>query len=117
MNQHGQVQAIGGVNEKIEGFFDACRERGLTGAQGVIVPTGNLKHLMVRRDVVEAVEAGQFRVHAVAEVDDAIELLAGLPAGLRDESGKFPAGSLNARVEARLTAFAENSRRYFEKPP
>ncbi len=107
VNQHGEVQAIGGVNEKVEGFFDLCRARGLTGAQGVVIPRANVKHLALRRDVVEAAEAGRFRVWAVEHVDQGIELLTGVAAGERDEGGAFPAGSVNARVEARLVALAK----------
>ncbi|MFO0653307.1 MAG: AAA family ATPase [Polyangiales bacterium] len=106
VNQHGEVQAIGGVNEKIEGFFDLCRSRGLTGAQGVMIPRSNVKHLALRRDVVEAAAAGTFRVWAVEHVDEGIEVLTGLAAGQRDEAGAFPEGSVNARVEARLIALA-----------
>ncbi|MGE0462541.1 MAG: AAA family ATPase [Vicinamibacterales bacterium] len=112
INQHGQVQAIGGVNEKIEGFFDICQQRGLTGEQGVIVPKSNVKNLMLRQDVVEAVAAGRFHVHAVEEVDDALELLTGTTAGARDGAGSFPEGSVNARVEARLMGFAEAARAF-----
>ncbi|HEU4333110.1 MAG TPA: AAA family ATPase [Candidatus Eisenbacteria bacterium] len=107
VDQFGRVQAIGGVNEKIEGFFDICSMRGLTGAQGVIIPEANVAHLMLRRDVVEAAAAGRFHVHAAATVDDAIELLMGLPAGAPDAAGGLPEGSLNRRVAARLEQFAQ----------
>jgi lon-related putative ATP-dependent protease len=107
VNQYGQVQAIGGVNEKIEGFFDVCRAQGLTGEQGVLIPASNVKHLMLRPDVVAAVAAGQFRVHAVETIDQGIEVLTGVPAGERDAQGEFPAGSVNQRVEARLIALSE----------
>jgi lon-related putative ATP-dependent protease len=116
INQQGQVQSIGGVNEKIEGFFDVCKEGGLTGEQGVLIPRTNVKNLMLRTDVVEAVEAGQFHVHSVETVDDAIELLTGTAAGIRDEAGQFADGSINQRVEARLTSFAENTRAFLAKP-
>jgi predicted ATP-dependent protease len=106
VNQHGQVQAIGGVNEKIEGFFEVCRGRGLTGEQGVLIPASNVKHLMLRHDVVQAVEQGQFNIYAVETIDQGIEILTGLPAGERNAKGQFPAGSLNARVEARLMDMA-----------
>ena len=102
VNQHGQVQAIGGVNEKIEGFFDLCRARGLTGEQGVLIPASNVKHLMLRHDLVEAVAAGQFQVYAVETIDQGIELLTGLPAGKRNKAGTYPKGSVNYRVDARL---------------
>lgn len=107
VNQHGQVQAIGGVNEKIEGFFDLCNERGLTGEQGVIVPASNVRHLMLKREVVEAVEAGRFHVYSIHTIDEGMEILAGLPAGERGPSGSFDAGSVNERVEARLFDFSQ----------
>lgn len=107
VNQHGQVQAIGGVNEKIEGFFDVCKARGLTGEQGVLIPASNVKHLMLRQDVVDAVAAGQFHIYPVETIDQGIEILTGMPAGERDARGAFPPGSLNQRVEERLSALAE----------
>jgi lon-related putative ATP-dependent protease len=107
VNQRGQVQAIGGVNEKIEGFFDTCRAQGLTGDQGVLIPASNVKHLMLRHEVVEAVAAAQFAVYAVETIDQGIELLTGVPAGERDNAGAFPAGSVNQRVETRLVELAE----------
>ncbi len=105
INQHGEVQAIGGVNEKIEGFFDLCRERGLTGEQGVVIPAANVKHLMLRDDVVEAAARGDFHVWAVTSVDEALTLLTGLPAGEIGPDGQAPQGSLNAAVIARLEEF------------
>jgi len=107
MNQHGQVQAIGGVNEKIEGFFDVCRARGLSGSQGVVIPADNLAHLMLRDDVVAAIAAGQFAVYPVRHVDQAAALLSGLGAGEEDESGAFPADSLNGLIAAALDQFSE----------
>jgi lon-related putative ATP-dependent protease len=112
VNQLGRVQAIGGVNEKIEGFFDVCRQRGLTGEQGVIIPAANAEHLMLRRDVVEAAEQGRFRVVAIETVDEGMALLTGEQPGERGEDGKFPDGSLNARIDARLRFLAEESRRF-----
>jgi lon-related putative ATP-dependent protease len=112
VNQHGQVQAIGGVNEKIEGFFDICCAQGLTGEQGVLIPGTNVKHLMLRHDVVAAVDAGQFYIYAVETIDEGIELLTGVPAGERNDAGEFPAGSVNQRVEARLMALAEKRLAY-----
>jgi predicted ATP-dependent protease len=107
VDQHGQVQAIGGVNEKIEGFFDICRAQGMTGEQGVLIPASNVKHLMLRPDVVEAVAAGRFHVYPVETIDQGIELLTGTPAGERNAQEEFPAGSVNQRVEARLLALSE----------
>lgn len=116
VNQSGEVQAIGGVNHKIEGFFDICRARGLTGAQGVLIPKSNTDHLMLRQDVVDAVAAGQFRVIAVETIAEGIEVLTGTPAGVRDAKGDFPADSVNARVEAALRDYAERRREYAGTP-
>ncbi|MDA8092462.1 MAG: ATP-binding protein [Betaproteobacteria bacterium] len=102
VNQFGQAQAIGAVNEKIEGFFDICRARGLDGRHGVIIPRSNAKHLMLHQDVVEASRAGRFHVFAVDDVDQAMELLTGTPAGTADEAGHFPPNTVNYRVSARL---------------
>lgn len=107
VNQHGQIQAIGGVNEKIEGFFDICQARGLTGEQGVLIPAANVKHLMLRQDVISAVEEGGFHIYPVETIDQGIEILTGIPAGQRDEEGNYPEGSLNYLVEQRLREFAE----------
>lgn len=107
INQLGDIQPIGGVNEKIEGFFDICARRGLTGDQGVLIPAANVKHLMLRQDIVDAVERGMFDVYPIETIEEAVELLLGTPAGLRDEFGAFPPGSVFAAVEARLDGFAE----------
>ena len=115
VNQHGQVQAIGGVNEKIEGFFDICRERGLTGDQAVLIPVANVKNLMLRRDVVDAVAEGRFHVYPVATIDQGIEILTGLPAGEPDEEGNYPEGTFNHKVAGRLAALAQKQRE-FGKP-
>lgn len=116
VNQHGEVQAIGGVNDKIEGFFDCCRTRGLTGRQGVLIPQSNVKHLMLRQDVVDAVAAGEFAVYPVSHVDQGIELLTGISAGARDADGHFPADSINGRVEARLIEYSDRLRRFAAGP-
>lgn len=107
VNQLGEVQPIGAVNEKIEGFFDICASRGLTGEQGVLIPAANVKHLMLRRDVVAAAEAGRFHIYAVDHVDQAVGLLTGVPAGAADNTGKYPVGSLNQRVAARVAELNE----------
>lgn len=112
VDQHGRMQAIGGVNEKIEGFFDICRSRGLSGEQGVIIPQSNVKHLMLRGDVVEACAAGRFHVWPVGGVDEAIELLTGTPAGAPDEQGVVPEGSVNYRVATRLIEFSSLRQAY-----
>ncbi len=106
VNQLGQSQAIGAVNEKIEGFFDICAARGLTGDQGVIIPAANVRHLMLRHDVIAAAASGQFHIHAVTTADQAITLLTGLPAGEADVTGKYPEGTLNQKVAARLNKLA-----------
>lgn len=111
MNQHGQAQAIGGVNEKIEGFFDICQSRGLTGQQGVIIPGDNIKHLMLHTKVRSAVEEGVFHVHAVDTVDQALELLTGLPAGEQDTHGNYPSGSVNQLVIDQLDKLHQISRK------
>jgi lon-related putative ATP-dependent protease len=110
MDQRGEVQAIGGANHKIEGFYDVCRERGLSGEQGVIIPASNVQHLMLREDVVDAVRVGQFRVYSITTVDQALELLTGVPAGERGSDGAYPPDSINGLVQARLTRFAERLR-------
>jgi predicted ATP-dependent protease len=112
VNQNGEVQAIGGVNEKIEGFFDLCKARRLTGEHGVLIPASNINHLMLRPDVVEAANAGKFRVIPVKTIDQGIEILTGRNAGRRNRSGAFPEGSINALVEAQLHKFAETRRRF-----
>lgn len=114
INQHGAVQPIGGVNEKIEGFFDICKARGLTGDQGVIIPAANVQHLMLRDDVVEAVAQDQFYIYPVENADQGLELLTGKPAGVRDDEGNFPEGSINQLVEARLIELAEKQRAFSE---
>lgn len=107
VNQHGIVQAIGGVNEKIEGFFDICKARGLTGTQGVMIPASNVRHLMLRADVVEACAAGRFAIWPIETIDQGIALLTGRPAGERGADGSYPEGSINRGVEDRLSHFAD----------
>ncbi len=114
VDQHGRVLPIGAVNEKIEGFFEVCAARGLTGGQGVLIPEANVKHLMLRQDVVEAVAAGRFRVYAVRTVDEALTLLSGIEAGESDEEGYFPAGTANARVAERLTELSLKRMAYMQ---
>ncbi|MEG0489276.1 MAG: S16 family serine protease, partial [Acinetobacter sp.] len=102
MNQLGQVQPIGGVNAKIEGFFDACKLQGLTHKQGVIIPRQNMQHLMLRQDVIEAVEAKQFHIHAIDTIDQALEILMARPVGTLDKKGRYTKGSIYAAVMAQL---------------
>lgn len=107
VNQHGVVQAIGGVNEKIEGFFDICAQRGLTGGQGVMIPASNVRHLMLRADVVRACAEGRFAIYPIETIDQGITLLTGRVAGERGADGTYPAGSINRAVEDRLKHFAD----------
>ena len=110
VNQKGQVQPIGGVNEKIEGFFDICRSRGLSGDQGVLIPAANEKHLMLREDVVEACKRGEFHVYSVATIDQGMEILTGVRAGSRGADGRFPEGTANRMIEDQLIAYARARR-------
>ena len=122
VNQHGEIQAIGGVNEKIEGFFDICNARGLTGKQGVLIPKANVQHLMLRQDVIDACAAGRFAVYPVSTINEGIELLTGRAAGTRGVDGNHPIDSINRRIEERLRAFAAirrsfSSQKDGETPP
>lgn len=107
INQHGEIQPIGGVNEKIEGFFQTCRNRGLTGEQGALIPHQNVKHLHLSREIVQAVEEGRFNVYQVHHVEEALELFTGMEAGVRQEDGTFPPGTLNARIADSLQEMHE----------
>jgi lon-related putative ATP-dependent protease len=111
VNQKGQIQAIGGVNQKIEGFFEVCREKGLTGAQGVIIPCSNVQNLMLRRDVIDAVKKKQFHVYRIATVAEGIEVLTGIPAGQADADGRFPPETVFGAVQQKLKAFFEHAYR------
>ncbi len=106
VNQHGDVQVVGGINEKIEGFFDVCRLKGLTGTQGVCIPRGNVPHLVLRHDVIEAVAEGRFHLWAVDPLDEGIELLTGTPAGDLDQEGTFH-HHLDQRMQEFLDILAE----------
>lgn len=108
VNQHGVVQAIGGVNEKIDGFFTLCAHSGLTGDQGVIIPGANVRNLMLQQEVIDAVRAGTFHIYAVSTIDEGIEILTGVNAGVADADGIFPPGSVNARVSQTLHGFARS---------
>lgn len=112
VNQHGELQAVGGVTRKIEGFFAVCQAAGLTGEQGVIIPAANARHLMLADEVVDAVVAGDFHVWAVRTIDEGIELLTGHPAGEREEDGSYPEGSVHRLVEDRLRGYAERLREF-----
>lgn len=107
VNQRGQVQAIGGVNEKIEGFFEVCKLKGLTGKQGVLIPQSNVIHLMLRDEVVDAVKDGNFHIYPVSTIDEGIAILTGVEAGERGEDGNYPEGTVNHAVQTRLKELAE----------
>ena len=106
VNQHGQVQPVGGVSEKIEGFFDACRLQGLTGEQGVLIPAANRRHLMLRDDVIDAVRADRFHIWTSEAVDDGLELLTGRPAGRPGDDGSYPEGTLHRAVADQIAQHA-----------
>jgi predicted ATP-dependent protease len=112
VNQNGLIQAIGGINEKIEGFFTVCRKKGLTGDQGVMMPTANIPNLMLRNEVVQAVREGKFHIYAVNTVDEGIAVLTGMEAGTPADDGSYPEGSLFHLVEKKLDAYAEAYRKY-----
>jgi ATP-dependent Lon protease len=113
VNQHGEIQPIGGVNLKIEGFYDVCKAKGLTGRQGVIIPRQNVDELMLRHDVIEAVRKGQFHIYAVGTIDQGLEILTGQPAGVLLKNGTFsPRNSVNALTDARLIWLTRHARRH-----
>jgi lon-related putative ATP-dependent protease len=110
VNQKGEVQAIGGINEKIEGFFEVCRAKGLNQGQGVLIPASNVRNLMLKEEVAAAVKEGKFHIYPVSTIDQGIEVLTGVKAGKLGKSGRFPPGSINDRVQKRLTSLAERMR-------
>ena len=107
INQHGDVQAIGGVNQKIEGFYDICKKRGLTGDQGVLIPKANIKHLMLRKEVIDSVSAGEFHIYPVEHIDQGIEILTGIKAGKKQADGTYPKDTINGMVKERLERMAK----------
>jgi predicted ATP-dependent protease len=112
VNQKGEVQAIGGVNEKIEGFFEVCKAKGLTGQQGVMIPESNVQNLMLKEEVVDAVKAGKFNVYSVKNIDEGIEVLTGLKAGERRTDGLFEEGTVSFLVDKQLREMAEKLKEY-----
>lgn len=110
VNQRGEIQPIGGINEKIEGFFDICKARGLSGNQGVLIPFQNIADLMLRHDVIDQIKNGKFHVYAIKTIDEGIELLTGMPAGKKLKSGEYPKGTIHHLVDKRLTEFAKRWR-------
>jgi predicted ATP-dependent protease len=117
VDQNGQIQPIGGVNQKIQGFFDVCKVQGFTGDQGVMIPVQNVKNLMLRQDVVDAVRSGKFHIHAVRTIDEGIEILTGVPAGKRRNGSGYRKGTINYLVENRLKAYAEGLRDFSKEEP
>lgn len=114
VNQFGEIQPIGGVNEKIEGFFSVCKALGLTGNQGVIIPKANVQHLMLKDEVVEAVEKNLFHIWAIEKVEEGLEILTGIPAGKREPDGKFTPESIHARVYEKLRQYAYQLKDFFK---
>lgn len=108
IDQHGEVQAIGGVNDKIEGFFDVCKAKGLTGTQGVLIPAVNVPNLMLREDIVKAAKSKKFYIYPIKTIDEAITYLTGRPAGKRDKNGKYPKNTIYYKIEERLRLFSKN---------
>jgi lon-related putative ATP-dependent protease len=117
VNQHGQIQVVGGINEKIEGFFTTCQKDGLTGSQGAIIPQGNVPHLMLKNEVVEAVKAGKFHIWSISTVDEGIALLSGREAGEVSDDGTYPEGTLNYEIMRRLESFAKTEEKEEKAEP
>jgi ATP-dependent Lon protease len=107
VNQKGEIQAIGGVNQKIEGFFDVCKARGLTGNQGALIPHANVPDLMLRQDVIDAVKQSKFHVYAVRTINEGIEILTGIPAGKRGKNHRFPEGTVHFLADRTLAEYAK----------
>jgi predicted ATP-dependent protease len=112
VNQKGEVQAIGGVNEKIEGFFEVCKAKGFTGKQGVMIPESNVQNLMLKEEIVDAVKTGQFRIYSVKTIDEGIEILTGVKAGERLKDGTIEKDTVNYFVDKRLREMAEKLREF-----
>ena len=112
VNQMGHVQAIGGVNQKIEGYFEVCKDRGLTGKQGCLIPESNVRHLMLKEEVLKAVKAKKFHIYPIASIDEGIEVLTGVPAGRPDKKGAYPVGSIHRMVQDRLNEMADTIKEY-----
>jgi len=109
VNQKGKIQAIGGVNQKIEGFFDVCKAKKLTGKQAVMIPKANVKNLMLKREVIDAVKEGKFHIYQVSTVEQGIEILTGVPAGKPNENGDYPDDTVFGKVQAKLKRYLERS--------
>ena len=114
VNQKGEIQPIGGVNQKLEGMFDVCRIAGLTGDQGVVIPHQNRRNLMLRADVVDAIKEGKFHVYTVKNIDEGLEILTGRPAGERTADASYPEGTVNHLVDQRIQELHSSMRGYYE---
>ena len=112
MNQNGEVQAIGGVNEKLEGFYEVCKARGFTGEQGAVIPSSNVQNLMLKEEIIEAGKNGNFRIYPVSTISEGIEVLTGLPAGERGPDGRYPEGSVFYLVDRKLKEIGEKIREF-----
>jgi len=117
VNQKGEIQPIGGVNQKIEGFFDVCKAKGLTSSQGVMIPYQNIRNLVLREDIVKAVQDGQFHIYSVKTIDEGIEILTGVPSGEKRADGSFPEDTVNYSVDRRLRELARNAKEHFGQMP
>ena len=112
VNQRGEVQAIGGVNEKLEGFFEVCKAKGLTGQHGAMIPASNVQNLMLKAELIEAAKMGNFTIYPARTIDEGIEFLTGVPAGERQPDGSYPIGTVNYLINRRLQEMAEKIREY-----
>jgi predicted ATP-dependent protease len=115
VNQKGEVQAVGGINDKIEGFYEVCKMNGITGEQGVIIPDSNKRSLMLKEEVIEAVEQGNFHIWSVKSIDEGISILTGVKAGARNEDGSFEKDSVNARVDQKIEHLANQMKAFAQK--
>ena len=111
VNQKGEIQPIGGVNEKIEGFYQICKMKGFNGEQGVIIPIQNVRNLHLSDEIIESVKKDKFHIYAVKTIDEGIEILTGVPAGKKNKNGEFPSGTINNLVAEKLKKFSENARK------
>ena len=111
VNQKGSIQPIGGVNEKIEGFYQVCKSRGLDGSHGVIIPVQNVRNLHLSNEVIESVKNKEFHIYAISTIDEGIEILTGVPAGKKNKDGKFPAGTIKYLAYEKLKKYAENNKK------
>lgn len=112
VNQKGEIQPIGGVNHKIEGFFRVCQAKGFSGEQGVLIPHQNIRNLMLQEEVVEAVRRSQFHIYTAKTIDEGIEILTGVPAGIRQQDGTYPDGTINFLVDKKLQSMSDKLKRF-----